>query len=1075
MKTQKILSRIGSILVLSLFLTIAISATTTFALNWVEDQQFWGSDIIANDYFGQSVAVDGSFAVIGAPGHGSAGAAYVFEFDSGRWRQVAKLEPASPSGSENFGHSVAIDGDVIVVGAYHAIISGTASAGAAYVFEYDGDNWPTTETQKLTASDYLAGDWLGFSVAVSGDYVIASALGDDDNGLESGSAYIYEKSGTWPATETKRIEASDGAEDDNFGSVVGISGNYAIVGAVGDNSFQGSAYIYERSGTWPTTETQKIVASDGAADDMFSGESKIAIEGTTAVIGANKFSSPGAAYIFERVTGTWTQQQMITPGDSATNDGFGTSVDISGTKIIVGKPNESTNTGSAYIFEDTGTWVEQEELTASNGTTYDYYGYSVGASGDHVIVGAYGEDTEAGYAGSFYTVAEIPEATSVQQTSTSGNFEYGDDLTASGTPSTGSHTKTNWEIDGVSMAVANLTFDGGLGSEDLTTSDLSGTLSDGTVSWNNDWFPSGGHDGYGTYDIYGMSNDRIEFADHADLDGFNEMTLSLWIHPRNSLMTSFNGIVCKADASEASGSTNSWALSRSDDAGDEDKIRFKVYGSGGSTSDSFYTSDTIDGGSYIGEWNHLAITWNGYSKEAQIYKNGVAQGSVQSGTNVSQINASTAPLWIGDCFSSIANFRGYVDDVLIFPTALHADEIAALYSDYNDVVDSEEVFPSKGWKACVTPFNDATGTDGTEVCTSEETISWDGISAQTLTSDSGYFIDGDDLTANYTINDGTHGMVNWKKDSTTITAINLPMDGENGDENTQSTDISGNINDVTILNGAEWDGTGDNDSYGMYDLNTNGDYLYIPDSNSLDITGAMSIEFWMNIVNPSANSTIVTKYDSGAGKRAYSVGTNGTHCNGAEIEFTLSSQGGTFDGGVLCSNNVLTSGWHHIVATYTPSTSMKIFIDGSDESRAFGYGSGPPASIAINDLGLGIGGAYTSSTYPDDNWFNGKIDRVRIYTQDLTAEQVASLYTNDLDIITAEETTIGDFWLAEIYAFDNTNTGAQSPGEETGEAEILDDAPAAIIPEFSTWLLILTMLIGMGLIYNKREGIITNS
>ncbi len=165
------------------------------------------------------------------------------------------------------------------------------------------DKWGTStnvENKKILASDAAANDFFGYSVSMSEDYAIVSAYLDDDNGSNSGSAYIFHKtSNTW--TQQAKILASDAAANDIFGHSVSISGDYAIVGADGNGSSSGSAYIFHRSGTvW--TQQAKILASDAAANDFFGGS--VSISGDYAIVGADgnddNGSSSGSAYIFFR-------------------------------------------------------------------------------------------------------------------------------------------------------------------------------------------------------------------------------------------------------------------------------------------------------------------------------------------------------------------------------------------------------------------------------------------------------------------------------------------------------------------------------------------------------------------------------------------------------------------------------------------------------------------------------------------------------------------------------------------------------------------------------------------------------
>ena len=264
-----------------------------------------------------------------------------------------KLTASDGAAGDLFGYSVAISGDYAVVGARSDDDAGSIS-GSAYIFKHDGTEW--TEQAKITASDGAADDWFGHSVAISGDYVVVGAYGTDDAGLSSGSAYIFKRNGTeW--TEQAKITAIDGATGDLFGHSVATSGDYVVVGTHGDNdagSRSGSAYIFKRNGTaW--TEEAKITASDGAAGDWF-GHS-VAISGDYAVVGAYKYEDTGydsgSAYIFKRDGTAWTEQAKITASDGAEDDLFGRSVAISGDYAVVGAcydDDAGSNSGSAYIY-----------------------------------------------------------------------------------------------------------------------------------------------------------------------------------------------------------------------------------------------------------------------------------------------------------------------------------------------------------------------------------------------------------------------------------------------------------------------------------------------------------------------------------------------------------------------------------------------------------------------------------------------------------------------------------------------------------------------------------------------------
>ena len=181
--------------------------------------------------------------------------------------QQAKLTASDGAGGDWFGFSVAVDRDTAVVGAALDGVGGNASQGSVYVFTRSSGSW--TQQQKLTASDGAASDWFGRSVAMSGDTAVVGAPFDDDNGTDSGSAYVFTRSsGSW--TQQQKLTAPDGAASDRFGISVAVDGDTAVVGAyldtIGGDREQGSAYVFTRSGgSW--TQQQKLTASDGAAGD----------------------------------------------------------------------------------------------------------------------------------------------------------------------------------------------------------------------------------------------------------------------------------------------------------------------------------------------------------------------------------------------------------------------------------------------------------------------------------------------------------------------------------------------------------------------------------------------------------------------------------------------------------------------------------------------------------------------------------------------------------------------------------------------------------------------------------------
>ncbi|MCP4361989.1 MAG: PKD domain-containing protein, partial [Chloroflexi bacterium] len=313
----------------------------------------------------------------------------------------SKLTAHDKAFNDYFGHSVAIDGQQAIVGAYRDDERGYTDSGSAYIFSRNDSGW--FEEDKLVANDEVAFDYFGYSVAISGDWAIVGAYQDDDKGTSSGSVYLFERGQDGWQQKTK-LTAGDGTSYDYFGYSVALSGDRAIVGAYGHNT--GAAYIFVHDQTgWH--EKAKLVPDDGAYNNF--GYS-VAIDGDQAIIGAytedDRGYDAGAAYIFSRDESGWQQEIKLTADDGVTSDYFGYSVAMSGDGVIVGAYQDDQgadeDTGSAYIFsrDETG-WQQEAKLVANDSTAYGYFGYSVAMSGDRAIVGAYendGEDEDSGAA-----------------------------------------------------------------------------------------------------------------------------------------------------------------------------------------------------------------------------------------------------------------------------------------------------------------------------------------------------------------------------------------------------------------------------------------------------------------------------------------------------------------------------------------------------------------------------------------------------------------------------------------------------------------------------------------------------
>ena len=260
--------------------------------DWVEEQKLLSSDAAANDFFGISLDTDGNTIVVGTsydddPVSGllDVGSVYAYTFDGSQWVERQRISPSDPSQSQRFAASVAVDGDTLIVGASQDDAAGNSS-GAAYAFEFDGVVWK--EQQKLVGGDSTNSDFFGISVAVDDNILLVGATGDDDQGSSSGSAYVFVRSnGLWK--ENQKIVPSDVDTADTFGTSVAVDGSTLLMGSWRSDSPEndsGAAYIYRRGvGGW--VEEEKFVLESPIGGEFYGvsvsiADDKIVIGGANA-------------------------------------------------------------------------------------------------------------------------------------------------------------------------------------------------------------------------------------------------------------------------------------------------------------------------------------------------------------------------------------------------------------------------------------------------------------------------------------------------------------------------------------------------------------------------------------------------------------------------------------------------------------------------------------------------------------------------------------------------------------------------------------------------------------------------
>jgi hypothetical protein len=396
---------------------------------------------------------DGSATTVnGNPDDGrpDSGAAYVFRRTGDIWAQEAYLKASDSAASDNFGQRVAISGDVIAIGApYRDQDAAVIDSGAVYIFRRGNDGaW--TQEATLSASNAGAGDYFGWGIAVQGDIVAVGARAEDssatgvggnqsDEGTsDSGAVYVFRnQAGVW--TQEAYIKASNTGREDNFGRDVALSGDTLAVGtfyedgsASGVNGNQeddgavnsGAVYVFRLSnGVW--AQEAYIKASNPGYEDNFGLD--LELEQDTLVVGAPYEDSgasgingnqanegsrgSGAVYVFRRTDTTWVQQAYIKASNTGVDDNFGWSVALAGDLLVASAIGESSaatdaggdqsdntakNSGAVYIFgRSDGTWVQNSYLKASNTGVEDWFGYEVAFSEHTLAVTARYEDSSA--------------------------------------------------------------------------------------------------------------------------------------------------------------------------------------------------------------------------------------------------------------------------------------------------------------------------------------------------------------------------------------------------------------------------------------------------------------------------------------------------------------------------------------------------------------------------------------------------------------------------------------------------------------------------------------------------------
>ncbi|MCB9857495.1 MAG: hypothetical protein H6818_17575 [Phycisphaerales bacterium] len=356
------------------------------------------ADSFPNKYFGWSCAVSGNTAAIGAyrdhQDGVTPGAVYVYENTSNHWDQVSKLRPIAGTTIASLGYSVAIDGDTIVAGAYRD--DGIAlRTGTAYIFRRISGIWQ--QTARLMADDGTNADEFGASIAISGDTIVVGAPKSDQAAIDAGSVYVFQLiNDAW--YQTARLTAPNPIIGAQFGSSVAISGATIVVGMPRPNhAGPGSVHAYrETNGVWQPVAS--IASDDTPSEDLFGGS--VSIDGDTIAVGATLSQDPalgsGAVFVFRENAGQWERIARLSEIETLEFDNYGISVCLDGDRLIVGAATGESSvygSGVVYVYQEIGgVWQRLALFESDTPKGGDYFGQSVSVSGTTAVVGAYRAD-----------------------------------------------------------------------------------------------------------------------------------------------------------------------------------------------------------------------------------------------------------------------------------------------------------------------------------------------------------------------------------------------------------------------------------------------------------------------------------------------------------------------------------------------------------------------------------------------------------------------------------------------------------------------------------------------------------
>ncbi len=551
---------------------------------------------------------------------------------------------------------------------------------------------------------------------------------------------------------------------------------------------------------------------------------------------------------------------------------------------------------------------------------------------------------------------------------------------------------TNWYVNGSSIAVLNMPFEGG--SNSTYTKDYSSVENDGTVNGAT-WNSTGGYDGKGAYEFDG--NDYINVTGTGDQDP-DQLTISTWI--KMDALTA-TGVIY-GHRSEATRLIQLTAQNSTD-------IRFQLRSSGNSIKQIINTSFDLT------EWHHVVGVFDNINNYHALYVDGQLSGTDTTDFGAETFTSTIQAVGVTFAPTESSYFNGTIDDVQIFNRSLSPEQIQALYNNRTDLIVSQETSLGENWSACVTP-NDGSE-DGVEVCSSNLTIVAEAnivpvVSNLFLNSTLGTNLSTENITAYWSAtdanNDSIKNITDWRREGESIAVLNLPFEA---DGNLNGLDYSTYENNVvTVGSGIVWNPSGGVDGFGAYDFSGTSGSLTILDADSLDVASNLTIMSWVKFSESAANQP---NYATIANKEVWP--SNGWTF-GFRTDVATNSVFFRFDGTPDCIVDWTDQGtyfddlaWHFVVATYNGSR-IDLYVDDV---------------LKVSDTSCTNINPGNSNNIIFGYALNGSLDEFKLFDEALSTTQLSALYQNRTDLIVSQETSLEENWSACVTPNDGTEDGVE--------------------------------------------------